>query len=105
MEDFTVEYATEPRFGMQLPGGPFVLKVHERAKCEGGYCGIHNPSDHPLKDAPRNWRSDKAEMERMCPHGIGHPDKDGLNFSIQMATLNGQNTSYLGVHGCDGCCA
>ena len=35
-------------------------------------------------------------MERICDHGIGHPDPD--EFRIR----NGEDD---GIHGCDGCCS
>ena len=66
------------------------ILVHDRADCSG-YCPIHWPSDHHMRDWPTNWRSDwGAFMERICPHGIGHPDPDDKNADP--------------VHGCDGCC-
>ena len=34
---------------------------------------------------------DRRIMERICPHGVGHPDPDDV--------LNQDR-----VHGCDGCC-
>lgn len=70
------------------------LWVHNEDVCEGENCPIHNPSDHPLKDAPTHWRDDMRIMERICEHGIGHPDPDGL-----------MRSPAEGVHGCDGCCA
>lgn len=39
---------------------------------------------------PQHWRGDRHLMERICPHGVGHPDPDDINPD--------------GVHGCDGCC-
>lgn len=52
------------------------LKVHEEEQCSG-YCPIHNPSDHPLKNAPTHWREDRRILERICRHGVNHPDFDG----------------------------
>lgn len=51
-----------------------------------------------MRNWPMNWRSDKQVMERICHHGIGHPDPDdaAYNESIGMEWLN--------IHGCDGCC-
>jgi hypothetical protein len=67
--------------------------VHRPDQCFGDHCVIHNPSDHNMRDFPTHWRSDLGLMERICPHGVGHPDPDDLKF--QEATP---------VHGCDGCC-
>jgi hypothetical protein len=37
-------------------------------------------------------------IERLCSHGIGHPDPDSL------AHLDPRGRLMLDVHGCDGCC-
>ncbi len=70
------------------------LWVHNKENCSGN-CVIHNPSDHTLKYAPTHWRDDRALMERICEHGIGHPDPDDLVY---------HKAEWRGVHGCDGCC-
>lgn len=85
------------------------LVVHEYGEeCEISCC-IHNPSDHPLKDAPLVWRQawtmydmKPSHMERICEHGVGHPDPDQDTYlrSIGLTELADQ----LVVHGCDGCC-
>lgn len=68
------------------------LIVHDKTKCSGPYCTIHNNSNHVMKDFVQRWRTDKGFMERVCTHGIGHPDPDEI--------YNNRN----GIHGCDGCC-
>ena len=73
-----------------LVGGQRLSNVHDPSKCVGQYCTIHNFSNHHMVDWPQNWRMDRGIMERICPHGIGHPDPDEIN--------------YNGAHGCDGCC-
>jgi len=100
-EEFVVPHAAEPVHGAQMKKkNGFTLKVHNREFCEGENCCIHNPSDHPLKDAPMNWRSDRRMMERICKHGIGHPDPDDVAFHLR----TNPGDKYYGVHGCDGCC-
>jgi hypothetical protein len=70
------------------------LMVHDQSQCvSDDSCVIHHPSDHHMRDWELNWRSDTKMMERLCEHGIGHPDPDGLSWSRDR-----------GVHGCDGCC-
>lgn len=76
------------------------LMVHDKKDCSGSCC-IHNPSDHHMKDWPTNWRSDLGIMERICEHGIGHPDPDDLAYKKKIL---GDKADHLGVHGCDGCC-
>lgn len=90
----------EPTLGIQVGTG--VLKTHGPGQCSGEFCSIHNPSDHPLKDSPFNWRADRGLLERVCDHGVGHPDPDGL---AHLARLKGKEfASVESVHGCDGCC-
>ena len=71
--------------------------VHDKSRCSGQHCVIHNPSGHHMKDWPTNWRDDIGVMERICEHGVGHPDPDHLAYSPR--------ANSDAVHGCDGCCA
>ena len=80
-----------------------LVYVHHKSDCEGEFCVIHNPSNHHMKDWPTNWRDDRRMMERICPHGIGHPDPDDLAFKKRMAEKFGRDYDK-GIHGCDGCC-
>jgi hypothetical protein len=100
MERFEFDDVALPPYGVQL-GRPVTLNVHDAANCAGEFCCIHNPSDHPLKDAPMNYRFDRDITERYCEHGIGHDDPDDLAFRINKL---GQDPKYAGIHGCDGCC-
>jgi hypothetical protein len=70
------------------------LVVHESDRCLGERCTIHNKSDHSMRGFPQHWRGDRGIMERVCPHGIGHPDPDSP-WTVD---------SYQWGHGCDGCC-
>lgn len=87
---------TDFLLGKQL--GEVTYKVHPRKRCEGRNCVIHNPSDHTMREWPLNYRFDKNMMERICVHGVGHPDPDDLAYH----EIQGQG--WVGVHGCDGCC-
>jgi len=71
-----------------------LINVHSKKTCKGEYCCIHNPSKHALSDAPQNWREDRRIMERICEHGIGHPDRDQI-----------MRDEAGWVHACDGCCS
>lgn len=74
-------------------------RVHERnATCETA-CVIHNPTDHHMRYWRLHWRGDRGIFERICSHGIGHPDPDQYPYWRSV----GQEAQ--GVHGCDGCCA
>jgi hypothetical protein len=76
--------------------------VHPNDQCHGGSCVIHSPSKHCMSDFPTHWRDDINVMERVCPHGIGHPDPDDLNFKLRTYGL--LVMIDYSTHGCDGCC-
>lgn len=71
------------------------IYCHDEKTCRGDFCTLHNRSDHSMRGFPQHWRDDIGIMERICLHGIGHPDPD--EFLIR-------NGEFLGIHGCDGCC-
>lgn len=79
-------------------GDTILHNVHPAERCAGQRCVLHNPSDHHMRSWPALWRSDRGLMERTCPHGVGHPDPDDLDYHVR----NGRG--WQGVHGCDGCC-
>ena len=72
-----------------------LVNTHRADRCQGSHCTIHNMSDHTMRSYPQLWRGDRGLMERVCPHGVGHPDPDDPKSSDY----------YEWVHGCDGCCA
>ena len=78
--------------------GQKITNVHSKDECGGLYCVIHNPSDHHMRDWPTHWRWDLGTMERICPHGVGHPDPDDLAYQT---SIGREGTD---IHGCDGCC-
>jgi len=78
----------------KLVGSDRILNVHSKDDCKNDHCCVHNPSDHHMRDWPQNWREDRNLMERICPHGVGHPDPDDPKA----------NHPYHSMHGCDGCC-
>lgn len=82
-----------------------VLNTHPEGSCSGEFCSVHNPSEHPLDTAPLNWREDRYLMERICPHGIGHPDPDDLTHKRSRLSEETYKRYAFEVHGCDGCCA
>ena len=82
---------------LRLPGGQTLVDFQEEADCEGP-CPIHRPSSHAMRDWPLYFRTDRGIFERICPHGVGHPDPDSVAYAILRGDV-GQ-----GVHGCDGCC-
>lgn len=81
-----------------------ILQVHEETfSCKNHNCAIHNPSNSSMVEFPTNWREDKGLMERICPHGVGHPDPDDLSFKKRI--YGELFAKYASIHGCDGCCS
>lgn len=91
--------------------------IHSPDDCQSRPCVIHAPSDHSMRSFPTHFRFDRGLMERICPHGVGHPDPDDLNYKLADAELRAtalesqtERESILGkaiaegIHGCDGCC-
>lgn len=80
-------------------------RMHGPNRCDPALpCPIHRPSDHAMKDWPYLVRYDKhAVTERICAHGIGHPDPDSLAWIERR--MGADWAEALAVHGCDGCCA
>lgn len=78
--------------------GPVYVPNHTRRHCHPNHCPMHNPSDNHMKDWQLHWRTEKAQFERFCPHGIGHPDIDDMAYQIRIGRPE------MAVHGCDGCC-
>lgn len=76
-----------------------LTNIHDPQLCEGRGCAVHNhPTDHPLKNAPLNWREDRGILERICEHGVGHPDADSANY------LSSIGRGYENYHACCMCC-
>lgn len=79
-----------------------LLTTHGEGDCAGPSCCVHRPSSHHMLAWPQSWRQDRGLMERVCPHGVGHPDPDDLAFR---RSVLGEDAAWgWGVHGCDGCC-
>lgn len=86
--------------GTVVVANGILTHVHDPALCVGRPygCWIHRPLAHPLSDAPVVWREDKGTAERVCPHGVGHPDPQDAAYHLHAV---GRDVS---VHRCDGCC-
>lgn len=99
--------------------GIHLVNVHPADNCGGQPCVIHNPTGHHMRSWPLHWRGDRGIFERICPHGVGHPDPDQFAYWEQARKSwrpplsadviddlypLGNPFDGLGVHGCDGCC-
>jgi hypothetical protein len=64
-------------------------------------CPFHYPSQHSMREWPIKIRTDRNNLvERLCEHGVGHPDPDSLAYLQAHLGVRDE-----GAHGCDGCCA
>jgi hypothetical protein len=80
--------------------------AHKEAECSAllgdeDYCPLHKPSDHGMNTWPMVMRS-TALIERVCKHGIGHPDPDSVAWMDKYGEEEAEG--MWGIHGCDGCC-
>lgn len=83
----------------EFANGTFL--VHRYWACKGYFCALHNPSDHPMREWPMHYRLSSQLIERICPHGVGHPDPDSV---AHLSRTDPNCYAHLDVHGCDGCC-
>ena len=72
--------------------------VHPEGRCRGEVCVIHNPTEHHMRTWPLHWRQDRGIFERVCEHGVGHPDPDHYPHWSATGRL------AQSIHGCDRCC-
>ena len=90
------------------------LVVHDRSACRGEKCCLHNPTRNGMHAWPLCVRLDRGSpiggvlTERICPHGVGHPDVDSIAYFERVLKGKyagwGNTVSDLKRHGCDGCC-
>lgn len=75
-----------------------LVGIHNVYNCRQP-CPIHNSqSTHPLQAAPLYWNPNRAIIERVCSHGVHHPDYDSAMYYYSV------NQTNENVHMCDGCC-
>ncbi len=77
-----------------------IVGVHPFGGCKGR-CVLHAPTQHAMSHLPLHYRVDRGIFERICPHGVGHPDPD------QYDHWEASGDTGQAVHGCCGesCCA
>ena len=90
---------------VKLEHSPVVLMAHSPDRCGGENCALHNRSDHKMRTFMQHWRDDRGLMERICTHGVGHPDPDQWDYLVKR--YGEQTASSEFVHGCcwEHCCA
>jgi hypothetical protein len=78
------------------------VSVHNKGDCLGDVCVIHSPSNHHMRDWYLLWRGDRMIFERLCVHGVGHPDPD--QYDYWQSVLGPDDVAAMSSHGCCGCC-
>jgi NTP pyrophosphatase (non-canonical NTP hydrolase) len=102
--DPDLSYRRDEDDAFEFAPGQVLRGVHSPNQCEERGCVVHHPSDHNMATWPLNWRHGgmfdikPPHFERVCEHGIGHPDPDDVAYWKSQ----GEDIS---VHGCDGCCS
>lgn len=76
------------------------IRHHRHDQCDGLPCPFHGPSLHPMIEEPMQLR-ETGLIERVCRHGVGHPDPDSAAW---MDRRYGHKPGTWSTHGCDGCC-
>ncbi len=74
-----------------------IALTHTARRCDGP-CAIHGPSAHHMRDLPVFYREHRGIVERICPHGVGHPDPDQVGH--WQKTLSETQASAQSIHGC-----
>lgn len=89
----------------QLEHSPIMILAHAPSKCAGQPCTLHNRTDHVMRSFMQHWRDDRGIMERICSHGVGHPDPDQRDYLV--ARYGEKTASAEFVHGCcwERCCS
>lgn len=98
------DFPQVPGMSVQNVDGVLLMAHNDGLCADEKACCIHNPSDHPMVGFRRFWRGDRGLMERICPHGVGHPDPDALAYKQSVMSESAYKAGAYDVHGCDGCC-
>jgi len=71
-----------------------LIHVHPNDQCRTWICVMHNPAEGPWRDMTPIWRSDRGIFERICPHGVGHPDPSQFQYWELV------DQTWQAIHGC-----
>jgi hypothetical protein len=78
------------------------LEIHAAEVCRGP-CPVHMPTGHHLRCLALHWNVERARFERVCDHGVHHPDPDVI--AVVRRDRGGEAAGAASMHVCDGCCA
>lgn len=80
-----------------------VISIHNPTQCAGRPCVFHNPSDHALSKAKVSYNESLHRVERVCSHGIHHPDVDEV-VKVYDGFGETEALKFAKHNDCDGCC-
>jgi hypothetical protein len=83
---------------VELAEGVTLYNVHPRAFCQGRGCVIHAPSEHRMKNWPKDFDLETRHFNRFCAHRVAHPDPDDVAYFSTYLYRD------ISGHDCDGCC-
>ena len=93
--DGWVDWDGTPHYGDEV-----LKNVHPYSACSSrGYCAIHHPTNHHMRDWDLIWNRQETQLERLCPHDLSHPDPDDLRYWVEA-----RHEPWKAQHVCDGCC-
>lgn len=89
-----------------LDDGTVISNTHPPSDCadRATGCPLHDPSAHPLRDAPLVSFAATGGLGRRCRHGQDHPDVDDIAWRYRGDTLSVQRQPRWVHEPCDGCC-
>jgi len=73
-----------------------VLGVHPAAWCTG-WCAIHNPSDHWMRDCELGFDVEKKSLYRTCTHRIMHQDPDERTYWTEKLESARRGTNLMSM--------
>lgn len=78
--------------------------VHDADECADRSCTIHDPSEHHMLPFDLHYRADRGIFERVCGHGVGHPDPDQVAHWRWI--FDREDADAEAIHGCcaEACC-
>ncbi len=97
-----ISLGSGPMERFNVPGTDEVWIVHAFDVCrQDQFCAIHRPSHHGMRAWPMHLR-ETGLIERVCSHGVGHPDPDSARYFNERGPVGSRGTWT--IHGCCGCC-
>lgn len=75
-----------------MPNGQVLVDIHSINLCASYACSIHHPSQHLMVGMLQVYDFDKKLMQRVCNHGVKHPDPD--DRALHLRSKDGFDLSH-----------